>query len=107
MKRVLVRPFDDDSFEVALNYDYKDIVVPKGYKTNGADIPRFLWCVYPPNSPEYLSAVVIHDFLCDKREFKKADEYLKEAMTELKCGKFKTLLFYFACRFYHKLRYEC
>ncbi|MGG7049265.1 MULTISPECIES: DUF1353 domain-containing protein, partial [unclassified Campylobacter] len=72
-----------------------------------------------PNSPEYLSAVVVHDYLCDEAEniyklgfkpkardkFKFADEILQEMMSALGCNRLKTNIFYYACRVWHKLRY--
>lgn len=45
------------------------------------------------NSPEYLSAIVVHDYLCDLEEYKKADEYLKEMMSELNVAKWKSIYF--------------
>ena len=96
------------------------ITIPKGYKTNGADIPRLFWAIYPPNSPEYLSAVVVHDYLCDEAEkiyklgfkpkakerFKFADVVLKQMLLELGCSKLKANIFYYACRAYHKIKYK-
>ncbi|CAD7289586.1 hypothetical protein LMG7974_01663 [Campylobacter majalis] len=101
-------------------YKLKSITIPKGYKTNGADIPRLFWCIFPPNSPEYLSAVIVHDYLCDEAEkiyklgfkpkarerFKFADVVLKEMMSAIGCNRLKTNIFYYACRVYHKLRYK-
>lgn len=40
MNRVILKPFLKDRFELVEDYRYKDITVPKGYQTNGADIPR-------------------------------------------------------------------
>lgn len=59
MDRVVVQPIDKDRFRVYQDYHYQGICIPKGFVTNGADIPMFLWSLFPPNSPEYLSAVVI------------------------------------------------
>ena len=78
MDRVVVQPIDKDKFRVYENYSYKGICVPKGFITNGADIHRILWSIFPPNSPEYLSAVVLHDFMCtyaSKYTYEKADRY--------------------------------
>ena len=33
---------------VVYEYRYKDIAVPEGYETNGADIPRLFWSWTPP-----------------------------------------------------------
>ena len=93
------------------------ITVPKGYQTNGADIPRLFWRLYPPYSPEYMSAVVIHDYLCDraietakdKKDlqdlFLYADNAFREILEKLNIKQSKVKTFYNAVRFWHKLRY--
>ena len=105
IKRPILKPFSKDKFELVEDYRYGDVIVPKGYKTNGANVPRLFWSIFPPNSPEYLSAVVTHDYLCDKGFYKLADETLKEMMSELGVAKWKIRCFHTACRIWHKLRY--
>ena len=86
IKRPVLKPYSKDKFELVESYSvtmpiFKSelieeitVEVPKGYKTNGANIPRIFWSIFPPNSPEYLSAVIAHDYLCDKSSYKLADE---------------------------------
>lgn len=105
INRPILKPFDKDKFELVQDYTYKDITIPAGYKTNGANVPRMFWSVFPPNSPEYLSAVIMHDYLCDKEQYKLADKTLKEMMSALGVSKLKVYIFYYSCRVYHKLRY--
>lgn len=109
MNRVILKPYLKDRFELVEDYRYKDITVPKEFKTNGANIPRIFWSIFPPNSPEYISAVVIHDYLCDeaksKADYKYADKMLYEVMISLEVAKWKCKVFYLACRAYHKIRY--
>lgn len=105
IKRPILKPFSKDKFELVEDYRYGDVIVPKSYKTNGANVPRLFWSIFPPNSPEYLSAAVVHDYLCDKSSYKLADETLKEMMSELGVAKWKIYCFYTACRIWHKLRY--
>ena len=125
IRRPTLKPFSKDKFELVEPYKYKDIKIPVGYKTNGANIPRIFWFIFPPNSPEYLSAIVVHDWLCEQaaklggadehparvfaagqfEAFKKADEILREMMTGLGCSKFKIYAFYVSCRIYHILKY--
>ncbi|CAM4029840.1 DUF1353 domain-containing protein [Campylobacter armoricus] len=112
IKRVVVKPFGKDRFELVQEYKIKvgilEVGVPKGFKSNGADIPRIFWSIFPPNSPEYLSAVVVHDYLCQqsysKDDYKLADRVLKEAMSELGCSKIKTFIFYHACNAFHMIK---
>ena len=107
MDRVVVQPIDKDKFRVYEYYYYQGICVPKGFITNGADIPRVLWSIFPPNSPEYLSAVVIHDYMCAKKDvftYKEADEMFYRAMMDIGVPKWKAKLFYISCRIYHRLK---
>ena len=114
MRRVVVKPFSKDKFELVEPFSYEcaalgvRINVPVGFTTNGANIPRLFWSLYPPNSPEYLSAVVIHDYLCDnarcKLDYKIADEVFYHALLELGVRKSKARLFYCAVRVYHSLK---
>ncbi|MGH1600833.1 DUF1353 domain-containing protein [Campylobacter majalis] len=117
--RPILKPYNKDKFELVQDYTHNGITIKAGYKTNGADIPRLFWCIFPPNSPEYLSAVVVHDYLCDEAEkiyklgfkpkarekFKFADEILQEMMLNLGCNRLKVSCFYYACRAWHKIRY--
>lgn len=110
MNRVKVSPFGKDTFKLIEAYEWQGVVVPKGFISNGANVPRVFWSIYPPNSPEYLSACVIHDYLCDfackdKEALKYADKMLFEAMKELKVSKLTCYIFYYACRAYHKIKY--
>lgn len=93
------------------------IHIDRGYQTNGADIPRLFWRLYPPYSPEYMPAVVIHDYLCDQaideyankadlqEKFLYADNAFREILERLDISKSKVKLFYNAVRLWHKVRY--
>ncbi|MBK1999948.1 DUF1353 domain-containing protein [Campylobacter sp. 2018MI35] len=112
LKRVCVKPYDKDRFEVINDYTFSlpsfNGIVPKGFKTDGASIPRIFWSFYPPFKSEYFSACVIHDYLCEKansrKDYKLADLALKEAMLLLGCSKFKCFVFYHACNLFHKIK---
>lgn len=103
-------------FKVKLN-NGDLIIVNAGYVTNGADIPRLFWRLYPPFSPEYMPAVVIHDYLCDKAideyankadlqdKFLYADNAFREILERLDISKSKVKVFYNAVRLWHKWRY--
>lgn len=107
MDRVVVQPIDKDRFRVYQDYHYQGIYIPKGFVTNGANIPRLFWSLFPPNSPEYLSAVVIHDYMCanvGEYGYEKADRYFFDAMIEIGVPKWKADLFYFWVKWYHKFK---
>lgn len=117
-----ISPIDNGHYIVKKTYNIKLnngdlIIVNKGYRTNGADVPRALWRLYPPYSPEYMPAVVIHDYLCDKavetakdkkelqEKFLYADNAFREILEKLDISKTKIKIFYNAVRFWHKVIY--
>jgi len=128
LKRVILKPFAKDRFELVSDYEVllciKDkkqnifsnhpsgffcVQIKAGFKTNGVDIPRLFWSIYPPNNPEYLTAVVIHDYLCELASsrigYKIADLALKEALRRLGVSEFKTWVFFNACNLYHTIKF--
>jgi len=103
---VKLQPLKFHKFKVLEPIKYKDIEVPKGFTSDGASVPRFAWFLFPPNRTDYLPCAIIHDYLCDKEEYKKADKYFKCCLEELKVDKFSRTIMYYAVRIYHKLRYN-
>jgi len=101
MEKLVISP-TGDKYRVEKDFIYKDVLVPKGYITNGANIPRVFWCFIPPFKPRYLKAVVLHDWLCDKEEYKKADELFEEVLFKLEIS-FKTKVMVWAVKAYHKI----
>ena len=67
--------------DFAVFIDGNPIYVPKGFSTDLASIPKFLWPILSPMGP-YTPAAVLHDYLyatqpCPKE---KADEMFRDAM---------------------------
>ena len=54
-KFVLITPF-------IVHYRKKTIVIPAGFWTDFASVPRMFWSILPPFG-EYTRAAVLHDFL--------------------------------------------
>jgi len=81
---------------------YKDIIISEGYYTNGANIPRLLWRLIPPNDPSVFPAVVVHDYLCEVETYEKADDYMEEILiaSEIPIWKRKSIVA--GIRFYTK-----
>jgi len=103
--QVKLQPLKAHKFKLLEDFTYKDVVVPKDYETNGADVPRIFWSIFPPNRTDYLPAVILHDFLCDKAEYKRADDIFEECLKELGVKRFDVVVLVGAVRFYHKLKY--
>lgn len=74
------------------------IVVPEGFKTDLATIPRLLWSVFSPFDSRTSAAVVLHDWLYTWQGFDKsvADVIFYEAMGVLGVSQFKRILLYSA-----------
>ncbi len=97
-------PNNDNKYVNKSPFEYKDCIVPEGYITNGANIPRIFWSIVPPFKPKYMHAVLIHDYLCDKEQYKKADEYFKELLFAAEYS-FITYTMVMLVKIYHKLKY--
>jgi len=104
--QVIVQPLKGDKYKLLEDFQYKTVLVPKGYKTNGANIPRLFWAIYPPNKSDFLPAVIIHDYLCDKEEYKKADDLFEECLRELGVTSFDLTVLVKSVRIYHKIKYK-
>lgn len=90
------------------------IVVPKGFVTDFASVPRIFWWIIPPTgtkrNPVGKSAVC-HDFCYDKTcpyDFtrKEADDIFLEAMTAVKVSRFIRYIFYYSVRWFGKSRFR-
>jgi len=104
--QVNIQPLKGDKYKLLEDFQYKTILVPKGYETNGANIPRLFWAIYPPNKSDFLPAVIIHDYLCDKEEYKKADDLFEECLKELGAKSFDVVVLVSAVRLYHRIKYK-
>lgn len=98
-----VRPFGDNNFWVAVEpLEYiigstsDRIVVPKGFVTDFASIPKPLWSLGLSPHGQYSRAAVIHDYLywaqaCTREQ---SDRLLLIAMKESSVGSFDEFLVY-------------
>jgi len=101
----VIQPLKNHRFKLLKSIKTKCGVIQKGYETDGASIPRILWCFLPPNRTDYLPCAVIHDWFCDKEEYKKADECFLDCLKELNVDKFTRTCLYYGVRIYHKIKY--
>lgn len=83
------------------------IIVPKGFITDFASVPRGLWNIFPPFG-EWAAAAVIHDYLYKTKGLdgrytrKQADKIFKEAMEVLEVPKWKRELMHKAVNVFGK-----
>ena len=88
--------------------DRNFIIVPAGYRTDFASIPRLLWRILPPGG-RYREAAVVHDWLCDVDpkicNHIQAAKVFDEAMEELGVKPWKRRLITWAvCKFGPKFK---
>ena len=104
MVDLAVSPTLDNRFILLKPYKFENIMVPKGYKTNGANIPRPLWLLVPPFKPKYLPAVIVHDYLCGKEKYVLADDLFEKKLLTIE-DSIITRSMVKAVRLYHKIKY--
>ena len=106
MKYPTLKPFYKETFISVEDYEIAGVKVPAGFITNGADIPRVFWSIFPPNYPGRLGAILVHDYLTygdrTDEEYKYADEKLRDILLMHDQGKIIAYTFYYSCRLWHK-----
>lgn len=106
---------DEFTFFIGEIIDQKYITVPKGFLTDGATVPRFLWAIFPPWGV-YGQAAVMHDYLCTtlsltrngvnpilKLKQDEVDLLFEKAMKVLGTPWWKRKIMYWAVHLYHSL----
>lgn len=71
---------------------YEDLIVPVGFESDGASVPRFFWrFVFPPGDVHALRAAFLHDYVYRKHPKgwtkEKADKMFRKVMIEDGCTK--------------------
>ena len=94
-RNLKITPLKNRQWKLLENYKFGSIIVPKGYITNGADIPRIFWSFIPPNDTSILPAVVLHDYLIDNNNWLLANQIFESMLNKLKIGKFKKFVLVF------------
>lgn len=98
---------EDYTEEEKRHRSFEKIVVPAGYITDLATIPRPLWSIFPPHDV-YAKAAILHDFLYDNAIGSKAEADLvfHEAMLVLGIPKWKAFIFYWGVRLFGRGKYK-
>lgn len=114
-KDVVIRPLPNRKYQLINPIKVDDKIIPPGYITNGANIPRMFWWLIEPNQSDIMPAIILHDYLCDVADgtikatpitFRDADVALKNNLYKLNQRKWKIYLIYGGVRTYHYIRYE-
>lgn len=81
----------DETFTLLRAFRYRDIIVPAGFRTDFASVPRLVWNIIPPYG-RHGKAAVVHDYLYSLRghlpngqRYTRAecDSIFREAMDQL------------------------
>lgn len=77
------------------------IIVPEGFITDFASVPRPFWIFLPPDGI-YTQSAVLHDYLYNKKMFprKECDRLFLEAMKALNVAKMTRTLMFWAVRLF-------
>ena len=112
--------FEKDFWVVKKEFRYyidgdsnKLVIVPRGFLTDGATVPRLFWGLIPPWG-RYGQAVVLHDYLCEFLGYwengqwvtitrKDADRIFDQAMVDLGVSSTLRRTMYMAVSFYTQL----
>ena len=83
------------------------LLIPQGFETDFASVPRFFWRVLPPWD-KHLRAALLHDFLYQDGRFSQAvcDEYFNDAMVSLGIAPWKRWLLYRAVKYFGGIAYR-
>ena len=100
-----VSPTIDGKFIVLEDFKINGITIEKGYKTNGANIPKMFWSFIPPFKVQNLPAVVVHDYLCDKEKYTEADRQFKTLLNHFRLEKYRYIMIK-VVKIYHKIKYK-
>lgn len=84
------------------------IVVPAGFVTDFASVPRLFWNFCPPADPEYSAAAIVHDRLYETHELTKAetDDLFYRAMKVNGTPRWKRKLIWAAVHWFGGKAYE-
>ncbi len=99
MDMPVLRPRADGKYELAERFGY----VPKGFVTDGASIPRFLWrvCGHPYEAPQ-IAAAIYHDYHYATGVLPRysADLFFRVMLEDCGVGFVRRWIFYFAVRLF-------
>ncbi|MBW3617746.1 MAG: DUF1353 domain-containing protein [Proteobacteria bacterium] len=106
-ERVLALLLQTFSYDVGTEGSGDTIVVPAGFETDFASIPRPLWIIEPPLG-DAGKAAVLHDYLYEtgERDRASADRIFLEAMAVLEVPWWKRSLMFRAVRLFGRGGYK-
>jgi len=114
-ERVKLSPLRDGKrWEVLENFGYyignndqEMIIVPRGFITDLASVPRVFHSFIPPWG-KYGQAAILHDYLYETKKYPKkiADKIFYDAMGVLRVPKWKRTIMYLAVKWFGEYRFN-
>lgn len=104
-----------DRFVIYKNYKHtlsnnNTIIIPKGYITDFASIPRIFWVIFPPHFYSYRKASIIHDYLYTEKELtitrKEADKEFKLLLKQNQAWFITQFIFYTYVRLFGWIKWK-
>lgn len=106
-------PFEGYDFKTCsamkVKVDDKTYTVPKGFETDLASVPRFLWPIFAPQYSGFVAPAILHDYLyrCPNDITRKfADEVLYSALISENVSPFTASKFYLGVRLFGYSHFE-
>ena len=103
--RFKVSPTKTNKYILIEDFEYRGYIYPRLYITNGGNIPRLFWSIILPFAPRLLPAYLVHDYWCDRGEYKKADRLFQKILKDLGVSRWKRVVMVRAVKLYHEVRY--
>ena len=108
MAKPIITPINKRRYKVEEDFPFTvegiDIVIPKGFMSDGGTIPRFFWAIVgSPFQPSIVEAAIIHDYLIAigyDGEIRDREFYRR--LIKNKHPKWKSKLMYWAVVLYRK-----
>ena len=98
--------FELTKYRLAQPVELVGVQVPKGFVTDGASVPRFLWWLFPPVG-RYFTSAVIHDYLLvTGHHWRHANRKFKQALEEQGVAKWVVYSMYYAVQSYQFVKHE-
>lgn len=90
---------------------HEEITVPKGYSSDGASVPRFLWgTVFPPGDNMALKPAFLHDYVYENHpdgwDRKKADRMFLDELIKAGIPKTRAYIAYIGVRLFGGTHWE-
>ena len=84
------------------------LIIPKGFITDFATVPRWLWLIFPPATGKYRKATIVHDWMYVTAYKTKqiADKLFLYILESSKVRFTKRYLMYYAVKLFGRGNYE-